>query len=382
MITLIELANFFENGINNNIEYPNVFVRIWANAGKKIPPLRQGNTVSYFFSGSLRIAGSNDASMSIQAGVNNLTLDIELPQEPPKTTADQMGAELYPVMDDQYWFPNEIIAACDKFFDSVKTINLVDADGKSFSLGIRAGLGLSGEVGLRSPSSAYVNVLYNIELTYVQGGINSRASTLAIDTEDNFIAYMEKAIPRAASEQPDVYLGFTAKKSVDNATAFGIQLSAPATIDLSAFDSYFYDGALNVAHFVIETDNEVPHYYWMKVNNLRRNASNIQNVGLTINLVEASNDMEIVDVPPSYQVARFEFSSSQDYTLTFTPSAGGLLAWTKGVVPITAGKSVSLALTGECFAYDDENDVYYVYVITNTAMSVTGAQMEIVKEAS
>src|SRR5699024_4269343 len=151
--------------------------------------------------------GSNDASMSIQAGVNNLTLDIELPQEPPKTTADQMGAELHPVMDDQYWFPNEITAACDKFFDSVKTINLVDADGKSFSLGIRAGMGLSGEVGLRSPSNAYVHVLYNIELTYVQGGINSRASTLAIDTEDNFIAYMEKAIPRAASEQPDVYLG-------------------------------------------------------------------------------------------------------------------------------------------------------------------------------
>ena len=216
----------------------------------------------------------------------------------------------------------------------------------------------------------------------MQGGINSRASTLAIDTEDNFIAYMEKAIPRAASEQPDVYLGFTAKKSVDNATAFGIQLSAPATIDLSAFDSYFYDGALNVAHFVIETDNEVPHYYWMKVNNLQRNASNIQNVGLTINLVEASNDMEIVDAPPSYQVARFEFSSSQDYTLTFTPSASGLLAWAKGVAPITAGQSVSLALTGECFAYDDENDVYYVYVITNTAMSVTGAQMEIAKEAS
>ena len=93
MITLIELANFFENGINNNIEYPNVFVRIWENVGKKIPPLRQGNTVSYFFSGCLQNKGSADASMSIQAGVNNLKLVIVLPQEPPKTTHDQMGAE-------------------------------------------------------------------------------------------------------------------------------------------------------------------------------------------------------------------------------------------------------------------------------------------------
>ena len=380
MITLKDVANFIEDGINANLNYPNVVARVWAGVGRRLNPVRQGNTVTYFLTGSLRRPGSSDSALRIEAGTNNLLLELEVPQKPPKTEATQTEPELRETIDDQYVFPQLVAEAVNTFFQSVRTVTMVDGAGKTFSLGFTTGLNITGDVGRRSPSGDYVMIEVYIEMAYVEGGVNSRVSTLAIDSEDNFIPYQTKTVTRAPTEQPDVYAGGTAKQTLDTSATFGISFAAPVTEDFDAFDGFLQDGKLNVAHFIIESDG-TPHYHFMKVHSVQRDAANVQNLGMSVELVDAVLDIEFVDVPDSYQVGRFEFSSSNDYTLTFTPSASGLLAWRGGVVPVTAGESVSLALTARDFSYDDAKDGYFVYVVTNVAMSVTGADMAVIKEA-
>ena len=281
MITLKDVANFIEDGINANLNYPNVVARVWAGVGRRLKPVRQGNTVTYFLTGSLRRPGSSDSALRIEAGTNNLLLELEVPQKPPKTEAMQTEPELRETIDDQYVFPQLVAEAVNTFFQSVRTVTMVDGAGKTFSLGFTTGLNITGDVGRRSPSGDYAMIEVYIEMAYVEGGVNSRVSTLAIDSEDNFIPYQTKTVTRAPTEQPDVYAGGTAKQTLDTSATFGISFTAPVTEDFDAFDGFLQDGKLNVAHFIIESDG-TPHYHFMKVHSVQRDAANVQNLPCSI----------------------------------------------------------------------------------------------------
>jgi len=172
MITLVQLAEIFENGLNGILNDPEIQFKIWATVGKKAKSVRNGNTVISYITGILQTNSSANEANLLVMGVNGLSLEFSVPTKTPRTNAEQKAAELQEIENGQYKFVDRIVSAINKYFENAQTFTFIDGE-IEYGISFRAGTCLTGDVGMASQLGKNVTVSVYIECYFLQGGVNS-----------------------------------------------------------------------------------------------------------------------------------------------------------------------------------------------------------------
>ena len=380
MISLKDLAQQFEDGLNaqlDSIGLNNIRFHIWGTAGEEDIPYRDGNTVTDYIGGTLtRVASENEAAR-IEMGANTLSLDLFVKIKEPRT--DIFGTTNR-IVQGQYPYLDQIITAIDEYFKIAQTQDFV-SDGKTYAIGISAGMAISGVVDILPNLGNGVMISVGISLTYVAGGINSRDITLTIDGTSVIVPYQSVQFGASNALESDVQSGQARRKSFASSTACSFTVAFPATKDEVTAQalSFLFGLEPNVAHFVTVGVVDDANTYLMMIDAPSLSAQQVMNAGLSVDFIEIIDDGDVIQVPDAYQVGRFEFASSSASSLAFT--AYGLAYIGGDCITLTGATTISLQEND--FSYDETDDTYYIYLITPSAASVVSdTTFEITKEAS
>ena len=116
MITLTQFADRFQQGLNEVLNENEIEFKIWRNVGKYQKALRDGNTVTHYINGNLRVNSSANDANDLVMGVNGLSLDFMVPIQRPRTNAKQSAEALNEIQNNQYQFVEEIVTAINSYF--------------------------------------------------------------------------------------------------------------------------------------------------------------------------------------------------------------------------------------------------------------------------
>lgn len=381
MITLVQLAEKIENGLNAVLDNSEIQFKIWASAGQMSKSLRTGNTVTHYITGNLlSSSSSNDANLLVM-GVNGLTLLFSVPLQAPKTSSAQTAEQLARVQNSQYPFIDLILAAIDGYFQSAQAFTLTDAaTSTEYTVAMQAGRAITGNVGLAARLGNAVTLSVYITAYFLEGGINSRDVQLYIDGVR--MPFQTTTLGRPNRLSSDVYNEKPIVKNISTATAFSIDFSYPAHSDNTTKETIatLLHGLLNRAHFVElkfgELDSE---QYFCMFDNLTANPTGIAFAGISGTLIEIADNPAMIDVPAYMQVGRFTISDSLTGVITFNATGKAYIA---GKIRDLNGVT-TITLSPSDFTYSESDDVYYIYMISLAAMSVTNstATFTVVKEA-
>lgn len=393
MISLIKFANIIENGLNTILNDPNIEFRIWATAGQKNKSVRNGNTVTHFITGNLRSVSSSNEDNILSMGDNGLILEVNVPIRPPKTTSLQTATELARIVNSQYPFVDYIASVIDTYFQIASVIVEQDNNGNKYTISLSAGRVNTGNVDLVPQFGENVTLNVSINAMFLQDGINARNVMLYADGKK--IPLSEITISRSNRMVNDQYSGDNSIKNLSTATALTFEFAFPANGDNTTKETvdYLLRGKTNVAHFIdLIYGNEggkinETESYFMTFDQLSSNARGVLFAGITGALIEVVDNPLMLNVPDYFQVGRFEFTDSQEETLTFTITE--CTAFIGGTVQKMNGAQ-TISLTPDDFVYSPEDDKYYVYLITMTdaetpaATTVSGASatFTVIKEAT
>lgn len=374
MNSFIELANYLENGLNAALAAAlgneNIEFKIWANSGQHTPPVRSGNIVKYFIDGNLRSTTSSNEANILEMGFNGLTLDFAVPIQQPKTDATQTPDMLALVQNAQYPFVDFIVSVIDEYFKTAQAFSLQDGE-TTYGVSFNAGRSTSGLVDLGPLLDKFMTVSVYIEVYYLEGGINSRDVVLTVDGVK--MPFQNVTIGRSNRMTSDQYSDSEVIKNLSTATALSIDFAFPSNADNTTKQAVLFllQGKPNSTHFIgLQYGSGNEQMYFMTFDNMTTNAQGISFAGVSGSFIEVVDNSEMLYFPEYFQVGRFSFTSSQETALTFTVTeTTGFIA---GQTQEMDGAQ-SITLSPDDFEYDEENDAYYVYLITNGAATVTGA---------
>ena len=381
MIKLSDIANYIENGLNTVLGSVGYEFRIWADAGEMVHALRNGNSVTQWIPATLRSVSSANENNILVMGANGLMLDVAIPVKRPKTSAAQTPEELEKIQNGQYPFVEEIKAVLDDYFQISQVFSESDKEEVSYTISMEAGRAQTGVVDILPVLDECQTGSVFISLTFLQGGINARNVVLNIDGVR--VPLLNVTFGRANRLSSDVYSDAAVVKNIATATALSIDFSFPANADNSTKQAFLalLDGKPNVVHFVqVQIGSAYDGNYLIVFDNLTMNAQGVLFAGLNGSLIEAVENPLMLDTPDYMQVGRFTLASSATETLTFTATGTAFIA---GQVHTFNGAS-TVELSPADFVYSEDDDTYYVYMISLAAMSVTAssATFTVTKEAS
>lgn len=380
MITLVQLADLFEKGLNAMLNDPEIQFKIWASVGKKKKAVRYGNTVISFITGNLQTSSSANEANLLVMGVNGLSLEFFIPTQTPRTNSEQKASELQEIENGQYKFVDRIVNAINGYFETAQTFTFKDGE-IEYGISFRAGTCLTGDVSLASRLGKNVTVTVYIECYFLQGGINSKDVIVSVDGE--IIPFQSVKIGRSNRLSNDVYSGDLVVKNISTASALSIDFVMPANADNTTKQAkeFLLNGDPNVAHFVrLQYGNGNVAQYLMIFDSLITDAQGITFAGITGTFIEMVDNPLFVGVPEYFQVGRFAFSTSDYKNMTFNIT--NCTGYICGKVQDMSG-AVAVALSEQDFIYDEATDKYFVYLITSTAATVTNATatFEVIKAA-
>lgn len=374
MITLAQLANYFEEGLNTTLNNPEIQFKIWSDAGELKEPFRDGNTVTHYINGNLRTSTSANDANDLIMGVNGLSLEFAIPTQKPHTNATQTAEELQKIKDGQYPYIIYITSAINRFFQSAQAVYLTDNDGAEFSISWLAGTAITGDVEIRSYIGESILFTVYIEITFVEGGISSRAVKTYIDGKPIPIKAVRHG--RSPMLERDVYADDLTSKSVATSTAFSVDVEFPANKDTAtqACIDYLLNGEPNVAHFVDVNFGDIDEkLYFMKLNTVQTAVQGVSIAGVTASFIEVTDNASAVSVPDGFQIGEFTLENSEATSLTFTPSATCLAFIAGQALNLTGGQTQTVNIDPALIQYDEEENNYKVYLITNLAITVSNA---------
>lgn len=374
MITLTQLANYFEEGLNKTLNNPEIQFKIWSEAGEYQKPFREGNIVTHYINGNLKTSTSANDANDLIMGVNGLSLEFAIETQMPRTNGKQTSEELAKIKEGQYPFISYITSAINKFFSTAQTMSLEDTDGTEFSISWLAGTAVTGDVDIRPNIGQSILFTVYIEITFGAGGISSKSVKVYIN--DSLVPIKAIRHGRSPLLERDVYAGKLISKSIVTSTAFSIDVEFPANKDTAAKAclDYLFGGEPNVAHFVsVQFGDVQEQLYLMTLNTVQTAVQGISIAGITASLIEVTENILAINVPNGFQVGKFTFTTSNAQELTFTPSEDCLAYVAGQAVKLTGGNAQTVALDHSAMQYDNENNVYAVYIITNKAVSITSA---------
>lgn len=375
MITVEQLSNVFENGLNTVLNNPEIQFKIWAEAGQHVGSRREGNTVTYFINGNLRTSTSANDANDLVMGVNGLSLEFAVPIQQPRTNATQTAEELAKIKDGQYPFVTYIINAINSYFQTAKATTLTDDKGVEFSVAFQAGTVTPGNVDIAAQLGNYLPVPVYIEVYFVEGGVNSKDVKVYFDGKS--MPFQAVRHGRSPMTERDVYAGTLVSKSLITSTAFAIDVDFPVTSDpaTQACVDYLISGEPNVAHFVkVQFGSLNEKLYLMTLNTVQTSAQGIAIAGVSASLMEVVENVSAIGVPDNYEVGKFTFQNSDATSAFFTAEADCLFYCAGETYSLTAGESIDIPLDPSDYEYEEEDGVYYVYYILLKTGEENGGQ--------
>lgn len=392
MIALTDFAKMIEDGLNEAFGDPDIKFKIWADVGREEWAVRTGNRVQTCILANLRSASSaNDANILVM-GVNALTLEFSVPLRRPWTNLNQTEAALETVQDGQYVFVKQIRAVIDDYFQNVQIFQK-KVDDITFTLAMQAGAATTGNVDLAAQLHKNVTLTVNITLYYLEGGINSK--DVAFEIDGSAVAVQSLTISRRGDVSSDVYSDAGDTQNYLTSSAVSIDFAFPANAygATKAMIDYLIGGKKNMAHFVrVKYASLSDSLYLMTFAGGDTNISGISFAGLSGSLISCVQDIEMLDFPDMFQVARIAIASSAvtEITLTVTILAGvsvNIYAAGKfySISALSSGTnaSMSIPITPADLTYDESSDSYFFYVVTDNALTFTSTagEVQVVKES-
>lgn len=372
MITLEQIAQYFEDGLNTVYNNKNIKFAIAANAGIVRKAFREQNNITSFITGSLTVnSSSNDANLLVM-GANGLTLQFAIPAKRPRTTPKQAAAELQKIRDGQYPFVNEVLKAINDYFENAQSFILTDGQNE-YSLAFQAGVSIADGTTIEDGIGECVMAYASITLYFIEGGIISKDIQVTIDGER--IPFQVLHAGRSSERSRDVYTEKYISKSIVSSTAFSLDVQFPTNADTATQEtlSFLLDGTPNEAHFVTVKYgvNAEENIYLMTFDNVVTNAQGVTISGATAAFIEVVEITDALNFPDQYQVGRFIFSNSAAKSITFNLSEE-CTYYIGGVTGKGTGAQ-TVALTPDDFVYNEERDRYFVYLITSQTVEVTSS---------
>lgn len=364
MITLAQLAQIFEDGLNDQLQNDEIKFKIWAHAGEYKKPVRDGNSIVYEIVGNLRTSTSANDANDLVMGVNGLSLEFAVPVQQPRTNGTQTAEELAKIKDGQYPFITYIVNAINSYFQTAKSMLLTDGNEVEFSVAFQAGTVTPGDVDLASVLGNYITIPAYIEVYFVQGGVNSKDVKVYFD--GNSMPFQAVRHGRSPMTERDVYAGSLISKNIVTSTAFALDVDFPVTDDPAthACIKYLINGEPNVAHFVKVTFGKLEEkLYLMTLNTVQASAQGIAIAGVSASLMEVVENTDAIGVPGNYEVDKFTFQNSTATSVAFTAEVDCLFYCAGETYSLTAGESINIPLDNSDYEYDEEDRVYYVYYI-------------------
>ena len=225
MITTQQLLNEFEADLNALLDYENLNFKLWADAGERKKAFRQGNDVYTYITGNVRVSASSITANRLVMGVNNLTITVDIPVDPPKTTAQQAAGDLARVKNGQYWFVQYITGILTGYFQRYQAFEMQDEKGVNYGVGLVAGVAIPQDINLDAWLDDHIPVNIYIEANVVQGGIISL--NIAVELDGEPVPFQSFVPDRTGVLDPSVYSGSEVSKVVVTSSAFAAEISIP-----------------------------------------------------------------------------------------------------------------------------------------------------------
>lgn len=371
MITTQQIAEYIENGLNAELQYEGLSFKIWATAGERDKPVRSGNTVNYSIDGNFRVVTSSLTPNILVMGVNAFTLTFDVPVNPPKTSASQTAEDLARVRDGQYWFVLYIERIISSYFKLPQELSFTDEEG-TYNATLAAGVAIPEGIDLTAWRGNTVPVDVYIELTIGQNAVMSRSAVVEIDGEPvPFVSFIPE---RASVVDAAQYSSDESTKTLATASAIVAEVNIPLNTEYGSSDAvldYFFGGHNNVVHFLKIALGQKSDVYLVEISRATVGLENAKIASSTFRLSEAVADADLLDVPEGFQVGYFTMQSSAVTSITITVSAPCLLYVAGQAYEVS--DQITVPLIPKYLPYNDDADAYRLYVITNTAVTVSAS---------
>ena len=96
---------------------------------------------------------------------------------------------------------------------------------------------------------------------------------------------------------------------------------------------------------------------------INANISGVNTVGLTIPLIEVVKNIDMLNFPASFYVAKYYFSAISETPYITLPPA--LYYFNGEAFEITEQSSQTYILNTDCLEYDEDKQLYGIYMIAN-----------------
>lgn len=371
MITTQQIAEYIENGLNAALQYEGLSFKIWATAGERDKPVRSGNAVNYSIDGNFRVVTSSLTPNILVMGVNAFTLTFDVPVNPPKTSASQTAEDLARVRDGQYWFVLYIERIISSYFKLPQELSFTDEEG-TYNATLAAGVAIPEGIDLTAWRGNTVPVDVYIELTIGQNAVMSRSAVVEIDGEPvPFVSFIPE---RASVVDAAQYSSDESTKTLATASAIVAEVNIPLNTEYGSSDAvldYFFGGHNNVVHFLKIALGQKSDVYLVEISRATVGLENAKIASSTFRLSEAVADADLLDVPEGFQVGYFTMQSSTVTSITITVSEPCLLYVAGQAYEVS--DQITVPLIPKYLPYNDDAGTYRLYVITNTAVTVSAS---------
>lgn len=371
MITTQQIAEYIENGLNAELQYEGLSFKIWATAGERDKPVRSGNTVNYSIDGNFRVVTSSLTPNILVMGVNAFTLTFDVPVNPPKTSASQTAEDLARVRDGQYWFVLYIERIISSYFKLPQELSFTDEEG-TYNATLAAGVAIPEGIDLTAWRGNTVPVDVYIELTIGQNAVMSRSAVIEIDGEPvPFVSFIPE---RSSVVDAAQYSSDESTKTLATASAIVAEVNIPLNTEYGSSDAvldYFFGGHNNVVYFLKIALGQKSDVYLVEISRATVGLENAKIASSTFRLSEAVADADLLDVPEGFQVGYFTMQSSTVTSITITVSEPCLLYVAGQAYEVS--DQITVPLIPKYLPYNDDAGTYRLYVITNTAVTVSAS---------
>lgn len=372
MITTQQISEYLENGLNALLDYEGLSFKIWATAGEREKPERTGNAVQQFINGNMRVATSSLTPNILVMGINSFTITFDVPVNPPKTRITQTAEDLSRVRGGQYWFLLYVESVIAAYFQKPKTVQWTDGE-TTYDSTISAGVGIPADIDLSEWRGNTVPVDVYVEVNLGEGAVPSLSAVVEMD--GIAVPYVSFVPERASQADAAQYSNNENTTSLATSSAFVAEIAIPVNTLYSSSPSalsYLFGGALNVAHFLKIDFGGESGVYLVTITRATSGLEMEKLASATFQVAEAVGDFDLLEIPEGFQSGYFELPSSQIASLTLSVSADCLARIAGKAYEMTAGTPLAVTLAPDDIVYDEDSDAYRVYMITSTAVTVTG----------
>ena len=372
MITTQQISEYLENGLNALLDYEGLSFKIWATAGEREKPERTGNAVQQFINGNMRVATSSLTPNILVMGINSFTITFDVPVNPPKTRITQTAEDLSRVRGGQYWFLLYVESVIAAYFQKPKTVQWTDGE-TTYDSTISAGVGIPADIDLSEWRGNTVPVDVYVDVNLGEGAVPSLSAVVEMD--GIAVPYVSFVPERASQADAAQYSNNENTTSLATSSAFVAEIAIPVNTLYSSSPSalsYLFGGALNVAHFLKIDFGGESGVYLVTITRATSGLEMEKLASATFQVAEAVGDFDLLEIPEGFQAGYFELPSSQIASLTLSVSADCLARIAGKAYEMTAGTPLAVTLAPDDIVYDEDSDAYRVYMITSTAVTVTG----------